>query len=155
MTPEREAEIRTLADAYSGLQYVVTNSYIQWPWTSVESTNQVVTLVRSVPDLLAALAAERARADRAEWALRRLVDAHDQDHTYNDRQSWVEIKAAKEQARAILQADGQHEYDGACRNVQHADPKCTCNHSVNGRRCGQSRFAPIHQAADQHQEGSG
>ncbi len=45
-----------------------------------------------------------------------------------------------------------HMYEGACRNVQHADSKCTCGHIANGRRCGQSRYAPIHQQASQPEQ---
>lgn len=41
-----------------------------------------------------------------------------------------------------------HEYEGACRNVQHAATgACACNALVNGRLCRLSRINPIHQPA--------
>lgn len=66
LSDERIAEIRERVDAYSGLQYVVTNAQLQWPWTSAAATNQIVDLVRSMPDLLDALAASQARAEALE-----------------------------------------------------------------------------------------
>lgn len=66
LTPERIEAIKALAQSFSGLQYVVTRSMIQWPWTSSEATNQIVDLVRAVPDLIDALATVTARAEAAE-----------------------------------------------------------------------------------------
>ena len=43
-------------------------------------------------------------------------------------------------------ADEAHEYEGACRNVQHAaNGACACTALVNGRLCRLSRINPIHQ----------
>ncbi len=66
MTSDEIAAIRARADTFSGLQYVVAESIIQLPWTSSEATNQIVDLVRAIPDLLNALAAQTARAEAAE-----------------------------------------------------------------------------------------
>lgn len=64
-------------------------------------------------------------------------------------------QAAIEQARAALAASQPapaveaHEYEGACRNVQHAATgACACIALVNGRRCRLSRINPIHQPDD-------
>jgi len=66
MTPERIESIRAMAQSFSGLQYVVTHSRLQWPWTSSETTNQIVDLVRAVPEVLDALATVTARAEALE-----------------------------------------------------------------------------------------
>lgn len=50
-------DIRYLAESYSGLQYVVTDPTKQWPWGSVPAVNEIVDIVRAMPDLLARSAA--------------------------------------------------------------------------------------------------
>ena len=68
MSDERISEIREMAESYSGLQYVVTDPTKQWPWGSVLAVNEIVDLVRAVPELLAELAAAQARAEAVESA---------------------------------------------------------------------------------------
>jgi hypothetical protein len=66
MTSDEIAAIRARAETFSGLQYVASESIIEWPWTSSEAANQIVDLVRAVPVLLDAIAAQTARAEAAE-----------------------------------------------------------------------------------------
>ena len=75
MTPERLAELRKQAESFSGLQYVVTRSELQWPWTSAPATNQVVDLVRALPAVLDDLAAAETERDRLRAALMTLTSA--------------------------------------------------------------------------------
>ena len=66
------SEIQELSESYSGLQYVVTDPTKQWPWGSTLAVNEIVDLVRAVPELLArlnALAAEAADVARENEAL--------------------------------------------------------------------------------------
>lgn len=95
MTPEQIEEIRTRAESFSGLQYVVPGSPIGWPWTSAPSTNQIVDLVRVIPDLLAridALTAERDAAKRlSAFTAKRYVGLLEQ---------LAPIESERDQARA-------------------------------------------------------
>jgi hypothetical protein len=78
MTPEQIAAIQKVSQAYSGLQYVVTDPKLQWPWTSKASTNVIIDLVRSIPDLLDALSEQTRLRERAEQRERELMAAADE-----------------------------------------------------------------------------
>lgn len=69
-TAEQVAEIRSRQHAFSGLQYATPGSPRGWPWSSVEATNRVVDLVRSIPLLLAEIDALRGEMERVKGEIR-------------------------------------------------------------------------------------
>ena len=57
-----------------------------------------------------------------------------------------ELRALAASGGAAPAERAGHEYEGACRNVQHAATgACACNALVNGRLCRLSRINPIHE----------
>lgn len=129
---EREAQIKEWAESYSGLQYVVTGTHRQWPWTSTASVNQIVDLVRAIPDILAALDAARSEAAALRGALTQIVQGPCLKHcdTFSGApcSCWMEVAdealAARPGAAATKPSRPLHEYP-------HADETSTCE------RCGE------------------
>ena len=74
-------------------------------------------------------------------ALDRLVSTESRDHN-----ECTETRHFLAAGQPVPVEGATHEYEGACRNVQHAATgACACNASVNGRLCRLSRINPIHQ----------
>jgi hypothetical protein len=97
LTEAEIAALEAMAEAFSGLQYVVTDSALQWPWTSAPSTNQIVDLVRALPRLVVEIRALRAENERFSGAFKIQMTITEQA-----MKEWRTAEQEIERLRAVL-----------------------------------------------------